>query len=98
VPLADWRDYLRWHWCVSRPVALQSVRERELSFQSALTGVKEQQPRWKRCLQTANFLMGDAIGQAYVQETFTPDARRRALDMVENLIAAWTTGCTRSSG
>src|SRR5438309_420203 len=89
LPLANWRDYLRWHlvrqsaqW-LSSPFVNESFR-----FQSALTGVKEQQPRWKRCLQTANFLMGDAIGQAYVQETFTPDARRRALDMVENLIAA----------
>src|SRR5439155_12221364 len=54
----------------------------------ALTGVKEQQPRWKRCLQAANSLMGDAVGQAYVKETFTSAARRRALDMVENLIAA----------
>ena len=89
VPLADWRAYLRWHlvrqsaqW-LSRPFVNESFR-----FQSALTGVKEQQPRWKRCLQAANFLMGDAIGQAYVKETFGPDARRRALQMVDNLISA----------
>src|SRR2546427_10793257 len=89
VPPADWRDYLRWHlvrqsaqW-LSSPFVNESFR-----FQSALTGVKEQQPRWKRCLQAANSLMGDAVGQAYVKETFTPAARRRAVDMVENLIAA----------
>ncbi len=50
--------------------------------------MKQQQPRWKRCIQAANFMMGDALGQAYVRETFTPEARRRALTMVENLIAA----------
>src|SRR3989449_9057910 len=33
-------------------------------------------------------MLGDALGQAYVQETFPPDARRRALDMVDHLIAA----------
>src|SRR5207245_9403726 len=33
-------------------------------------------------------LMADALGQAYVKQPFTPEARRRALAMVENLIAA----------
>src|SRR5256885_8237286 len=33
-------------------------------------------------------MMGDALGEAYVQQTFTPEARRRALAMVDNLIAA----------
>src|SRR2546427_12925096 len=32
--------------------------------------------------------MGAALGQAYVRETFSPDARRRALEMVDRLIAA----------
>src|SRR6266853_788501 len=33
-------------------------------------------------------MLGDALGQAYVKETFTTDARRRALDMVDHLVAA----------
>src|SRR5207302_1074473 len=57
-------------------------------YQQALTGVNEQQPRWKRCIQAANSLLGDALGQAYVKQTFTPDARRRARDMVDHLVAA----------
>ena len=89
VPLADWRDYLRWHLVRQSAQWLSSPFVREsFRFQSALTGVKEQQPRWKRCLQAANLLMDDAIGQAYVRETFTPEARRHALEMVQNLIAA----------
>src|SRR5438445_1052652 len=89
VPLADWRAYLRWHFTrhlapwLSSPFVDASFR-----YQRALTGAKEQQPRWKRCVQAANGMLGDALGQAYVQATFTPDARRRAVDMVEHLIAA----------
>ena len=89
VPVADWRAYLRWHFTrhlapwLSSPFVDASFR-----YQRALTGVKEQQPRWKRCVQAANAMLGDALGQAYVEETFTPDARRRALDMVDHLIAA----------
>ena len=89
VPLADWRAYLRWHlvrrvapW-LSAPFGDASFR-----FQQAVTGVEEQRPRWRRCLQAADSLMGDALGQAYVRETFTPEARRRALATVDNLIAA----------
>ncbi len=88
-PLGDWRAYLRWHFTSHLAPWLSSpFVDAGFQFQRALTGVREQQPRWKRCLQAANFLMGDALGQAYVQQTFTREARRRALGMVDNLIAA----------
>src|SRR5436853_1829117 len=89
VPLADWRAYLRWHFArhlapwLSTPFVDATFR-----YQQAVSGVKEQQPRWKRCIQAANFMLGDALGEAYVKETFTPDARRRARDMVDHLVAA----------
>ena len=89
VPLADWRAYLRWHFTRHlAPWLSTPFVDASFQFQRALTGVKELQPRWKRCIQAANSMMGDALGQAYVKETFTPEARRRALAMVENLIAA----------
>src|SRR4029077_11483718 len=89
VPLVDWRAYLRWHFArhlapyLSSPFVDASFR-----YQQALNGVKQQQPRWKRCIQGANSMLGDALGQAYVRETFTPAARRRARDMVDHLVAA----------
>ena len=88
-PMADWRAYLRWHYV--RPVmsALSAPFVREaFSFQTALTGVKEQQPRWRRCLGATGLALGDPLGQAYVRETFTPAARARAQAMVDNLVAA----------
>ena len=89
VPLADWRAYLRWHFARHLAPWLSSpFVDASFQFQRAVTGVKEQQPRWKRCIQAANAMLGDALGQAYVKETFIPAARRRALDMVDHLIAA----------
>ena len=88
-PLADWRAYLRWHFArhlapwLSTPFVDATFR-----YQQAVSGVKQQQPRWKRCIQAANFMLGDALGEAYVKETFTPDARRRARAMVDHLVAA----------
>src|SRR5437763_1774856 len=88
-PLDDWRAYLRWHAARHLSPYLSSrFVEANFQFQRALTGVKQQQTRWKRCIQAANTMMGDALGAAYVKQTFTPAARRRALAMVDNLIAA----------
>jgi len=88
-PLADWRAYLRWHFARHLAPSLSSpFVDASFRYQQALSGVKEQQPRWKRCIQAANSLLGDALGQAYVKQTFTPDARRRARDMVDHLVAA----------
>ncbi|HVH67573.1 MAG TPA: M13 family metallopeptidase [Gemmatimonadales bacterium] len=89
VPPGDWRAYLRWHFARHLAPWLSSpFVSASFEFQRAITGVKEQQPRWKRCIQTANFMMGDALGHAYVHETFTPEARRHALAMVDDLVAA----------
>src|SRR5213082_3093241 len=88
-PLADWRAYLRWHFARHlAPYLSAPFVDANFQFQRAVTGVKEQQPRWKRCIQAANTMLGDALGAAYVKQTFTPAARRRALAMVDNLIAA----------
>jgi len=88
VPLADWRVYLRarlasWAapWLGSRFDA-ESFR-----FRQVLTGVTEQLPRWKRCLARADGSMGHALGQTYVEQTFSPEAKARALAMVDHLKA-----------
>jgi putative endopeptidase len=89
VPIADWRAYLRWHFTRHLAPWLSSpFVNASFEFQRALTGVQQQLPRWKRCIQTTNVMMGDALGQAYVRHTFTPEARRRALAMVDDLVAA----------
>jgi putative endopeptidase len=89
VPAADWKAYLRWHVARENSSALSSAFVNEaFTFQQALTGQEEQQPRWKRCLRATNFALGEALGKAYVRERFSPAARARAQAMVDNLIAA----------
>jgi putative endopeptidase len=57
--------------------------------QKFLSGVKEMRPRWKRVMATTDNLMGEAIGQLYVDENFPPEAKQKALDMVENIKLAF---------
>jgi putative endopeptidase len=88
--IADWKTYLRWHVVNSAAPGLSErfVNE-DFDFRGkTLTGAKEIQPRWKRCVQSTDRHLGEALGQAYVQKYFPPAAKARALDMVHQLLAA----------
>ena len=87
-PLDDWKAYLRWVLLSRSANALSSPFVNEsFKLNAVLTGAKEQQPRWKRCLQSADQSLGDALGREYVKVVFTPDAKAKMLAMVMNLRA-----------
>ena len=54
-------------------------------FAKALTGVKEQKPRWKRVVTVTDGEIGFALGKLYVAEHFPPEAKARAAEMINNL-------------
>ncbi len=86
VPLEDWKTYLRWHLASrSAPWLSSAFVNTEFKYQQTQTGAKELLPRWKRCLQITDRQMGEAVGQAYVAVTFSPEAKARALAMVKNM-------------
>ncbi len=90
VSLDDWKTYLRWHLVHSEAAALSDDFEQEdfNFFQKALTGVKEQKPRWKRVITATDSEIGEALGKLYVADNFPPEAKARALQMINNLEAA----------
>ena len=53
-----------------------------------LTGAKEIQPRWKRCVGSTDRNLGEALGQVYVARAFPPEAKVKVRAMVDNLVAA----------
>jgi putative endopeptidase len=90
VPLDDWKTYLRWHVVDSAAPALaEKFINEDFDFRGRiLTGAKQIQPRWKRCVQATDRNLGEALGQVYVEKYFPPEAKAHALEMVHNLIAA----------
>ncbi|MDB4949812.1 MAG: family metallopeptidase [Gemmatimonadetes bacterium] len=89
VPVADWKAYLRWHAAdEAAPYLSKAWVNENFRFNSKLNGAKELLPRWKRCLESTDGSLGELLGQAYVQRTFTPEAKARALNIVRNLQAA----------
>jgi putative endopeptidase len=106
VPVADWKTYLRWHVIHEAAPRLSAkfVDEDFSFFGQTLTGAKELQPRWRRCVQAADSLLGEALGRLYVEKRFRPEARARMDAMIDNLVLAyreriaktdWMSGATR---
>jgi len=80
------KTYVAWHVLNSEaPWLSQPFVEAEFKFNAALTGQKEIQPRWKRCVELTDEQLGEALGQRYVDATFGADGKARMLKMVDLL-------------
>jgi len=89
-PLADWKVYLKWQLLDSVANSLSApFVEEEFAFNGKyLSGAKEMKPRWKRCAESTDRLLGDALGQKYVEKYFPPEAKARMQDLIRNLLLA----------
>jgi endothelin-converting enzyme/putative endopeptidase len=86
-PLEVWKAYLRWHLLRGRSPFLSSAfAKADFDFyRGFLRGVKQQEPRWKRCVAWVDQDLGEALGQVFVEKNFSPQVKARALDMVERI-------------
>ena len=57
-------------------------------FSKTLSGQKTLKPRWKRCVEATDQLLGEALGKKYTDKYFPPAAKARMLQLVKNLLAA----------
>jgi endothelin-converting enzyme/putative endopeptidase len=89
-PLADWKVYLKWQLLNSVADSLSApLVEENFAFNGKyLAGAQEMKPRWKRCAESADQLLGEALGKKYVEKYFPPEAKARMQEMVRNLLAA----------
>ncbi|TGD77837.1 M13 family metallopeptidase [Hymenobacter wooponensis] len=88
-PLANIKTYLDWQLVSSVSSALpKAYSDEAFRFTQVLTGAKQQQPRWKRMLGATDAAMGQAFGQLYVDKTFTPETKQKAMEMVDNIKAS----------
>jgi endothelin-converting enzyme/putative endopeptidase len=88
--LPDWKTYLKWQLLHGQAEVLAKpfVDENFAFYGAYLSGAKELKPRWKRCAESTDQLLGEALGQKYVEKYFPPEAKTRAVEMVNNILAA----------
>lgn len=91
VPLADWRDYLRWHALSGAAAYLTDdfVNEDFDFYRRTLSGVEQMRPRWRRGVETVEGTLAEVVGRLYVERHFKPQAKERMEELVQNLRKAF---------
>jgi neprilysin/putative endopeptidase len=89
--LAQWQDYLRWHLLVGSTSLLSTELDAAnfAFYGTTLRGIPEQRPLWKRGVDLVQGVMGEALGQVYVERHFPPEYKARMVHLVDNLLAAF---------
>jgi putative endopeptidase len=86
-PLDDWKAYLRWHLvnAAADELSKDFVDENFNFKERVLRGTEKIKPRWKRVIASTDDAIGEALGKLYVAFYFPPEAKARALELVNNL-------------
>jgi len=94
LPVDAWKPYLKASLLNGfAPYLNKSIVDAEFGFyNTTLRGVKEQQPRWKRGVNTVNGNLGEMLGKLYVERHFKPEAKARMEGLVANLREAYRLG------
>jgi len=93
-PLPVMKQYLTYKLLDAYAPLLSKPFE-ELNFQfrgKTLQGQEENRPRWKRGVEMVEFSLGEAVGKLYVERHFSPESKKRMVQLVDNLRAAFKEG------
>jgi putative endopeptidase len=92
-PLDDIKTYLRWTVVSANADYLSKafVDEHFAFYRAYLRGVKEDRPRWKKCVGWVDRDLGEALGKEFVDRVFPPENKVKALAMTNLVVAAMKT-------
>lgn len=90
-PAADLKAYFRWHLInLAAPYLNHEMVAADFDFYSGyLGGVEQMRPRWRRVLAKTDDALGEALGKLYVEKNFPPEAKEKAMEMVDNIKRAF---------
>lgn len=91
VSIDDWKIYLRWNVVNNLASRLpKAFDDEDFNFNGkVLNGTTEQQPRWRRCTRATDNSLGEALGEQYVKKNFSPAAKKRMDELIDNLFASY---------
>ncbi|WP_298774622.1 M13-type metalloendopeptidase [uncultured Shewanella sp.] len=84
----EWKDYMAFH-LVDAYAELLSKNFVDLHFDfhgKTLMGIEVQKPRWKKAVDAEDEVLGELVGQEYVEKYFKPEAKAKMEVMIQNLI------------
>lgn len=86
--LEDLKTYLKWKLINAFSGSLTTELERQQFhfYSTVLRGTKVQKPLWKRgIIEVTQSAVGEALGQAFVEDNFSEDAKVKVTEMVTNI-------------
>lgn len=90
VPLSDWKTYVKAHTLDSfAEVLSKPFEDASFDYQKVINGQSTQLTRAQQMVQKVDRQLGFALGQLYVKRYFNEDAKKRVLDLVNNLQKAF---------
>lgn len=89
--LQIWKAYFRWHLLshYARYLSKPFVDASFAFYGTALYGVPQNQPRWKRGVGLVDAALSDGVGKLYVAKYFPPSSKARIDALVHNLLEAY---------
>jgi endothelin-converting enzyme/putative endopeptidase len=92
-PLDAWKSWLTFHLIeqYSGATSTALANERFNFAGKTLTGAQAQRPRDQRAVALVNSVLGDAVGQLYAAQYFSPADKAKVELMVHNLLDAFHT-------
>ncbi len=90
-PLATWKAYFRWHLLSDYAPYLSKpfVDDAFAFYSTALQGVPQNQPRWRRGVMLVDQFIGQGVGRLYVARHFSAQSKARAERLVDYILAAY---------
>lgn len=90
LPLQTLKDYVSWQ-LINAAASYLDDEMRAATFEfygRAMSGREEDRPRWKRAVDATEAVLGEAVGQLYVEKYFPAAAKERMVQLVKNLQVA----------
>jgi putative endopeptidase len=89
--LEDWKVYLRWNILHDAASVLHSAAEAEdfAFFHRTLLGQAQPLPDWELAVGATDMLLGEALGQLYVETFFRAESKKRMDLLVSDLMAVF---------
>ncbi len=90
--LPEIKNYLRWKvlMAAGNKLSLKMEKQQFAFFATTLRGAKQMKPMWKRAIAAiGGSSVNEALGHAFVDKTFSPEAKKKVNEMVDNIFAAF---------
>ncbi|MBF6327573.1 M13 family metallopeptidase [Nocardia transvalensis] len=99
VDMSTWREYLKLYLVREYARFLpKSIADANFDFfGKVMNGTQERPERWKSAIATLNQSLGEQLGKLYVAKHFPPEAKNRAKEMVDDILAAYRDNFRNSS-